>query len=145
MFTFEYEEYFNLETLDNPFGPSIVWIRQGLVLVVFMTALTLWPVEKLRTLKAEQKFFFFVQDIIPKRKNQAPSSSTQQPSPAAKDQTPDGVKSNKDVQEREEHDVLARIDASDEGSGEKEDLKESEVRWADPLRGTLKRGILDLG
>lgn len=65
-------------------------------------------------------------DIIPKRKNQAPSSSTQQPSPAAKDQTPDGVKSNKDVQEREEHDVLARIDASDEGSGEKEDLKESE-------------------
>ena len=96
-------------------------------------------------LKLNRKYFFFVQDIIPKRKNQAPSSSTQQPSPAAKDQTPDGVKSNKDVQEREEHDVLARIDASDEGSGEKEDLKESEVRWADPLRGTLKRGILDFG
>lgn len=98
----------------------------------------------MRALKAEQKFFF-AQDIIPKRKNQVPSSSTQQPSPAAKDPAPDGVKSSKDVEEREEHDVLARIDASDEGSGEKEDLKESEVRWADRLRGTLKRGRFDFG
>ena len=41
MLTFKYEEYFTLETLDNRFGPSIVWIRQGLVLMVFVTALTL--------------------------------------------------------------------------------------------------------
>lgn len=80
-----------------------------------------------------------------KRKNQAPSSSTQQPSPAAKEQTPDGVKNSEDIQETEEHDVLARIDASDEGNGEKEDLKESEVTWADPLRGILENGIFHFG
>ena len=48
------------------------------------------------------------------------------------------MKNSKDIQETEEHDVLARIDASDEGNGEKEDLKESEVTWADPLRGILE-------
>ena len=72
------------------------------------------------------KPFFFLQDNNPKGKNQT-QSSTQQPPSAAEDEIPDGLKSTQDVLESKDHDVTARATASDEGSDEKDALKESEV------------------
>lgn len=64
-------------------------------------------------------------DNNPKGKNQT-QSSTQQPPSAAEDEIPDGLKSTQDVLESKDHDVTARATASDEGSDEKDALKESE-------------------
>ena len=61
-----------------------------------------------------------------------PTSNTQQQSASAEEQIVDGLETSKEVQESEEFDATAVGDmvttASDEGSEEKEDLKESEVR-----------------
>ena len=62
-----------------------------------------------------------------------PTSNTQQQSAAAEaEQIVDGLETSKEAQESEELDATAVGDivttASDEGSEEKEDLKESEVR-----------------
>lgn len=61
-----------------------------------------------------------------------PTSNTQQQSASAEEQIVDGLETSKEVQESEEFDATAVGDmvttVSDEGSEEKEDLKESEVR-----------------
>ena len=61
-----------------------------------------------------------------------PTSNTQQQSTSAEEQIVGGLETSKEVQESEEFDATAVGDmvttASDEGSEEKEDLKESEVR-----------------
>ena len=59
------------------------------------------------------------------------SSSNQQPSASTKGEIPEDIEVSKEVQESEEYDTSAAGDvvttASDEGSEEKDDVKESEV------------------
>lgn len=73
---------------------------------------------------------FPLQDIAVKGKTLTPAS-TQQQSASPEDESPDDPEASKKVQESEEFDAPAvqdiAIAASDEGSEEKDDVKESEV------------------